>query len=340
MVMTGLQLSLFISSAVLRVSRQRQRRIIAPNLNERISMTVWNESCEQAESMLAYLLKGPTNKTLSGLRCLAINVLGRAGYGQHQAWTPQLEDTADEWVDARGAYFKTISLVADMLLIASLFPAWILKLPIWPPAVRSLGAHVEKMPSYTKQMLNEEREFAAEGSSSKDNLLNMLVRFSDQAKEGDAGTSGPSLSLTEDEISGNLFLFSAAGFDTTAHTMGFAVTLLAAYPEWQDWMREELLNIYKEAPHWKYEEVFPRCPRTLAVMVCHPFLHLSLPSPLTDRYIAARNPPSLRRRPSCHPLRHRVPAARVLGEGAHPRRAHARLCLISHDPQRPRDLGP
>jgi len=90
------------------------------------------------------------------------------------------------------------------------------------------------------------------------------VQLSDQGKSG----SSSGLSLTEDEIKGNLFTFSAAGFDTTANTMGYAVTLLAAYPQWQAWIREELQSLDLDSSKWQYKETFPKCQRMLAVMVC------------------------------------------------------------------------
>lgn len=98
----------------------------------------------------------------------------------------------------------------------------------------------------------------------------MLVQLSDQGKT----KGGSGLSLTEDEISGNLFVFSAAGFDTTANTMGYAVTLLTAYPEWQDWIREELQSLEPDNSKWEYKEVFPKCQRVLAVMVSLFYLQL------------------------------------------------------------------
>lgn len=46
--------------------------------------------------------------------------------------------------------------------------------------------------------------------------------------------------LTKSEIYGNVFVFSIAAHDTTAHALTFTIHFLAAYPEVQDWMREEL----------------------------------------------------------------------------------------------------
>jgi cytochrome P450 len=138
------------------------------------------------------------------------------------------------------------------------------------PAHRLLGRAMEELPRLSKDLLDSERQAAKKGSGPRNNLLSMLVRLSDQGKtEGN-----PGLSLAEDEIRGNLFTFSAAGFDTTANTMGFAVTLLATHPEWQEWIQEELKNFDIDGLRWDYEAIFPNLRRVLAVMVSSRFRHL------------------------------------------------------------------
>lgn len=242
--------------------RQRQRRIVAPNLNERISEAVWNESCEQAQEMLDYLSKRPGSQTLSGLRCLAINVLGQAGCGQAQPWLPELPIHSKEELNGRAGYFSAMALITDMLPEAAFLPHKLLQMSFMPLARQALGRHLEKIGQYTKDMLNDERKAAKHESGPRNNFLSSLVQFSDQGTD-----TKPGLTLSEEEISGNLFVFSVAGFDTTANTMGYAVCLLAAYPEWQDWVREELATL-PDISQWKYEETFPKCQRTLAIMVC------------------------------------------------------------------------
>ncbi|OJD25567.1 hypothetical protein ACJ73_03064 [Blastomyces percursus] len=63
--------------------------------------------------------------------------------------------------------------------------------------------------------------------------------------------------------------------------MGYAVIHLAPQPEWQDWIREELQMLDLDPLMWNYEEVYPKCRRTLALMV-----HLGhpLPIPLSIRH--------------------------------------------------------
>jgi cytochrome P450 len=212
--------------------------------------------------MLSYLEAHPGGEALDGLHNIAINVLGHVGYGQTQTWSPEPYKLANMQKKDL-SYFNAIGLVTMMLLEAAFLPAKLLKLYIMPPAFRLLGKAMEELPRITEDLLNSERQAAKEGSRPRNNLLSMLVQLSDQGKDGDK--SG--LFLTEDEIQGNLFNFTSAGFDTTANTMGYAVTLLAAYPEWQDWVHEELQRFDVESSKWEYLATFPECKRVLAVMV-------------------------------------------------------------------------
>lgn len=205
--------------------RQRQRRILAPIFNEQISESVWTESCRQARTMLDYLEKHPGGEVLDGLHNVAINIIGHAGYGQSKDWSPEPYKLATNIQKEELSYFNAIGLTTIMLLEAAFLPPKFLKLPIMSPALQLLGKAMEELPQISKDLLDSERQSAKQGARPRSNLLSMLVQLSDEGKRGD--NSG--LFLTEDEIRGNLFAFSAAGFDTTANTMGYAVMLLSAY---------------------------------------------------------------------------------------------------------------
>ncbi|PWY83684.1 cytochrome P450 [Aspergillus sclerotioniger CBS 115572] len=259
----------------------RMRRIIAPNLNEAIMDTVWNETSHQAQSMLGYLLQHPGGKTLSGLRSVAINVIGQAGYGQNQPWSPDFMETlGEDWEGARVSYFKTIAMVADRFFESALIPGKLKTMPFMPKYLRLLGRQMANVPQYIKEILDDERNAkSGESPKKRSNLLDLLVQFSDPDRE----RSSSSLFLTGSEISGNLWVFTGAGFDTTANTMGYAVILLAMYPQWQDWMREELRGLDTDVSNWGYD-VFSRCPRVLAVMF--ETLRLFTPVPHATRSVA------------------------------------------------------
>jgi cytochrome P450 len=213
--------------------------------------------------MLRYLENHPGGQTLEGLHNIAINVIGFAGYGQSHTWSEEPYKDASNLQKGKLSYFNAIGLITIMLLEAAFLPPRFLKMPFMSPAHRLLGRAMEELPGLSKDLLDSEREAAKKGSGPRNNLLSNLVRLSDEGKaEGSTG-----LFLSEDEINGNLFNFSAAGFDTTANTMGYAVTLLAAYPEWQDWVQEELKAFDADGSNWDYEATFPKLRRVLAIMV-------------------------------------------------------------------------
>jgi len=95
--------------------------------------------------------------------------------------------------------------------------------------------------------------------------MSMLVRLSDNAKSSKAGGATGQY-LTEEEISGNMFIFTGAGFDTTANTLTYAIVLLSAYPEWQTWIQEEVDGVLGGTASPDYTTVFPKLTRCLALM--------------------------------------------------------------------------
>ncbi|KAJ6150972.1 hypothetical protein N7470_007566 [Penicillium chermesinum] len=213
--------------------------------------------------MRDYMAGRAGGETLDGLRSLAVNVIGQAGYSQKQPWSPQLRELGmHTGTDDRTAYFSTLSMIANAFVQAALVPSWVLRLPTMPSSIQTLGYHLQRIPEYTKSVLNEERSIIENESGARSNFLSLLVRLSDAEKRSKTG-----FSLTDEEISGNLFVFTTAGFETTANTMGYSVALLAAHPQYQDWLREELQGLDLDPTTWAYDDVFPKCKRTLAIML-------------------------------------------------------------------------
>lgn len=127
---------------------------------------------------------------------------------------------------------------------------------------------MERTPGYVQEVLDEERK-ATEKEKEKgngghrNNFLSLLLQLSDE----DLRLGQSQFSLTNEEISRSLFISTTAGYETTANTMGYTVTLLAAYTQWQDWIREELQTLPEHPSTWRYEEIYSKCRRTLAVVV-------------------------------------------------------------------------
>lgn len=273
-------------------SWSRQRRIVVPSLNERISPEVWRVSVKQASCLVDLLLSGSPSSTgqrpvdiVLGLRRIAINVLARIAYGHNKPFAlspPSNMQSADI------SYVDAISLVTEKLVYAAFLPARFLGLPFMPQVSQRLGIALKRLPELTRDMLSQERQKSAVASSdvtqtSKSpmngpgTIMNTLVHLSDQEKNW-TDIPTPELServtrkfLTEAEIAGNLFIFTAAGFDTTANTMSYAVTLLAVYPEWQTWIQTEIDTVFRgpDMSLTDYMTAFPKLVRCLAVMVSY-----------------------------------------------------------------------
>ncbi|CAI6331411.1 unnamed protein product [Periconia digitata] len=262
----------------------RQRRIVAPALSERISEEVWKVSAEHASSLTDILLSnGPlTTKTIPGLRAIAINVLTRIAYGHKKPFALP-SSTYDP--KAELSYVDGICLCTEFLVVAAFAPWRMLRWSVMPTSMQTLGVALQRLPELTKNMLDQVRQSSAMVTSvdstthagphkGPDPILKTFARLSDEqddnAAKGD-GKTGRSY-LTEEEIAGNLFIFTAAGFDTTANTMGYATTLLAAYPKWQEWIQEEIDGVLSRPQNDEekslpdYATAFPQLKRCLAVM--------------------------------------------------------------------------
>ncbi len=260
-------------------------------------------SVEQASCLADLLLSVSSPHTVQrpakivrGLRTIAINVLARIAYGHNKPFAlspPSIRLSADI------SYVDAVSLVTEKLIYAAFLPASFLGLPFMPQVSQQLGTALKRLPGLTKDMLNQERQKSASASpdvtqatespnNNPDTIMKTLVHLSDQEKNS-TDTSTPELSdkitkkfLTEDEIAGNLFIFTAAGFDTTANTMAYAVTLLAVYPEWQAWIQTEIDTVFggPDMSRTDYATAFPQLVRCLAVMVS--YHNPDIPTSLND----------------------------------------------------------
>lgn len=126
---------------------------------------------------------------------------------------------------------------------------------------------------YMTEVYEEEKASMAKGNQGGGNLMTSLIRASAEVAgmteidiHGSIHNQG---GLTENEIYGNMFVFNFAGHDTTAHTLAFAIVILSAHPDVQDWLSEELQYVLgdTELETWNYTDKFPRLKRCLAVLV-------------------------------------------------------------------------
>jgi cytochrome P450 len=241
---------------------------VAPALNERITELVWKESLGQARDMMETLSEPSStgqskesNEILEGLKRITMNVIGFVGYGTQRHW-------AEAATTAPPPAFKTtfmssIATIADNFVQAVFIPANYLMLPFMPKAVKHIGISKTEFPLHLRKSIAAEQAL----STKSNNLIGSLVRLAEKDKGRASGSSKASTYLTEEEIMGNLFAFTIAGYETTSTTLAYAVLMLAIDPKWQDWIVHEIDKVTGLHPEADYASIFPLLTRCSALMV-------------------------------------------------------------------------
>lgn len=258
----------------------RHRRVVAGAVTERVSSVVWNESIRQARDLLAAIRKsensGTTYRMFDSLKRAAINVLYAAGMGKTQDFTldASTEGSEQQPSDIKLSYFDAIRIVNENTAGPIIFPtSYLRNYPSFLPGSRWFHeiaqAKIDFL-KHTRRNLDQEREIASSLSETRNNVMSALLNASERnegdPEKGASSRKGPA--LTDEELVGNLFIFTVAGFDTTANTLAFALILLTRYPKWQSWLIEELDSILPAGPStaYDYQKIFPQSYRAQAIM--------------------------------------------------------------------------
>lgn len=247
---------------------------------------VWDESTTQADQMLAAFAGEPgssgvfwhknleTNAVIEGTRTIAVDVLMAVAYGSPYSWKLDPLESVKSTENSKMTFSEAALTIVNNHILATLIATPILKLPIMPKFIRDIGSASGKFPSLARGFVEKERE----KTGSSNNLMSVLIKNMGNEAAVDA-KGGKASYLSEDEIVGNLFAFTIAGFDTTAGAMGYAFIMLAIDSKLQDWIIEEIDEALRNDSSASYEKTFTQVPRCLALMV----ITLPFPSDFPDR---------------------------------------------------------
>lgn len=255
---------------------QRQRKITNSPFNEENSNVVWEESIRQAKELLEYWTSqvNPIFETAKHVRILSLHVLSWAGFGKaysfHEAGEPPQPGHMYNYRDS-------LSMILDNIMIILVFGPNFLTSRFLPSSWSRIGQAMVDFRAYMKNTYDEERQSVIDGKPKAVNIMTSLIRASGAADAAQQKVDskvpslegGGSRGLTEAEIYGNTFVYNFAGHDTTAITLGWTLYLLAARPDVQDWVAEEINEYLGKADISAagYSEVFPKLKRCYAVLV-------------------------------------------------------------------------
>ncbi|KAI1137607.1 putative cytochrome P450 [Hypoxylon sp. FL0543] len=246
----------------------RHRKVMATPFNETIMKSVWDESLRQANAMLrswASASKDGVPSYQQDTRALSLNVLAATGFGKQY----DFRGSAEPRIDEVGSYRDSLQTVLDNIILLMLVPFNILRM--LPKNWARIGDAGVSFKEHMVKMLEEETDALHQGKPGSGGIMASFVRAADiyrheSATELDLKVTKKGLS--RDEIFGNLFVINFAGHDTTANTLAFGMLLLAAHPEVQAWLAEEIALVTGNSPvgMWDYKELFPRLKRCRATL--------------------------------------------------------------------------
>ncbi len=238
---------------------QRQRKLTAPNFNESISKRVWEETTRQVEEMVEIWISAGQNGTREVARdtaTVALHVLTAVGFGLVYPFHSGLSKLHDEKGHTMN-YREALQTCLGNIITFSILSKKTLQSSWMPKGLRRIGQAAREFQDYMDILLTTER--SKQGGET--NLMSALAHAQDANDEKKA----LQVRLTKDEIFGNIFAFNLAGHETTANTVAAAIVLLAAFPEYQEWLAEEIGEV--EPSLSSYDDSFPRLSRCLAIMV-------------------------------------------------------------------------
>jgi len=227
---------------------------------------------------------------------LTLNIFCGAGFGVHLPFKPSHENTTEkanahnQFRDSATpppGYNFTFRSVAEYIgpnlttifLAVGILPKWLSY--ILRPFLKTPLKVYHDLGNYLRALIT----MAEQEESNAHYLLAGLVRARREEQEKKSGKedtkSKYGAGLSDQEILGNLFMFTIAGHETSSTSLRFAFVLLAMHQDIQDWLyegiKEAVADELDDPAEWDYSQMFPKLIAPLCVMVClfrshsHPF---------------------------------------------------------------------
>lgn len=202
-----------------------------------------------------------------GTSIVALHVLTACGLGMSYDFSSVNNEPKAGY---KMTYAQSLSTVIGEVMLLMVVPKPVYSLPWLPAALDNFKTALHDLKSYMREQVAEAHQRVSENTVVAPNVLNALVKSNREETDSSAG-------LTDNEIHGNLFIFSFAGHETTAGSLAYTIYLFAAFPEIQEWVAEEVQHVMSKYDTLKsvpYAEIYPQLKRCLASMYetlrCYP----------------------------------------------------------------------
>ncbi|KAJ3520439.1 hypothetical protein NM688_g9161 [Phlebia brevispora] len=223
---------------------KRFRRITAPAFSERNNKLVWDETVRIVRDLFAQWgsLKEVSYEHAVDLTLpTALFVIGVAGFGRRMSW-----DEDDVVPPGHKMTFKASGVFTRLA-----WPLWILRLGLTEHH-RTVITAFDELEAYMHEMIRERR--SSEKKEERYDLFSSLLDANEVEEEGQ-------VKMVDTELIGNTFIFLLAGHETTAHTLCYALALLALHPDEQETLYQESKRLVPgdQLPEYENINAFSYC---------------------------------------------------------------------------------
>ncbi|TLD09610.1 hypothetical protein PspLS_11724 [Pyricularia sp. CBS 133598] len=237
------------------------RKATVATLNDRNNRLVWAETIRQTRQMAQYysqVSQGRIVDAVQDVRELYLHVFTYVCYGIKYDFKQPAHTTIPAG-HSRSYKDCLHSSIAGVLMLR-LVPFWLMGMPGMPGKIQNFRQAILELQQYLDEMISSCKAKIAQGQVEKDgeNLLSFMVRRSKESQEqSKTGAGVPDNYLSESEIRGNLFTYARGGHESSAHTLTFMIYLLAAMPDVQQWLLQEIDEVLVgDDIGWQSEEAF------------------------------------------------------------------------------------
>ncbi|KAI8931731.1 hypothetical protein NX059_011374 [Plenodomus lindquistii] len=214
------------------MSLQRQRKLLMPAFSFRhvkdLYQTFWDKSQEMTDQMLASIKKNPDGGSVVEIRDWAsratLDIIGLAGMGKD---FDSLSNPDNELNEVYRQIFTRNRGAQLVQLLLSMLPYWLaVNLPL--KHNDEIGNAVRKIKEVARDLVKEKRAKLEKGEAKESETTDILSV---------AMSSG---GFSDEDLVNQLMTFLAAGHETTASALTWAVYCLCRHPDVQSKLREEL----------------------------------------------------------------------------------------------------
>ncbi|KAM3073504.1 hypothetical protein ACMFMG_004599 [Clarireedia jacksonii] len=253
---------------------QQHRKMTAVTFTEKNNEQVWYQSLVQANGMLQYWTERAEQLVIStnkDTKVLTLNFLAAALFNKVYPFEGYVEEKRKgDAHDDSYQYRDSLSTILSSIIQIFIFGEEGLKSKWLPQTWRNAGKAMSGFRSYIIGLMDEQGAYLANGTNDNNHLVARLVRAcEDDNPDSDSVEkhSDKKMTLTQEEIISNLFVYAFAGNDTTAVTITNLLIHLATNPETQTWISEEISHYLPDSnvESWHYETFF-KLKRCSAVM--------------------------------------------------------------------------